>query len=249
MPFSDEQLSRDAFLDARLHLHQPLQGYRAATDPVFLAAACPAQKGQSVLELGCGAGAASLCLGLRTGATLTGVEVQENYADLARRNASDNNIALDVTCADLAALPEPIKSQSFDHVIANPPYYGPGTLAQDEGRATALQEHTPLAEWLTVAMKRTKPKGWLTLIHLSERLGDILELLNSQASVIKILPLTAREGRSAKRVVLRVRKGRGSKITLCNPLILHEGGAHSADKDSFTPQAKAILRDGEALEF
>jgi tRNA1Val (adenine37-N6)-methyltransferase len=60
--FADADLSDDKFLMGRLRLLQPLRGYRAATDPVLLAAACPATPGQSVLDLGCGAGAAALCL-------------------------------------------------------------------------------------------------------------------------------------------------------------------------------------------
>ena len=58
MGFSEADLSCDGFLGGRLKIFQPKSGYRAATDPVFLAAAVPAQAGQSVLELGCGAGVA-----------------------------------------------------------------------------------------------------------------------------------------------------------------------------------------------
>ena len=48
----------DAFLGGRLTLKQPVAGYRAGVDPVLLASAVAAQAGQSVLELGCGTGAA-----------------------------------------------------------------------------------------------------------------------------------------------------------------------------------------------
>ena len=75
--FEDDALSDDKFLCGRLRLLQPVKGYRAATDPVLLAAACPAEPGQSVLDLGCGAGAATLCLGLRVpGLALSGLELQ-----------------------------------------------------------------------------------------------------------------------------------------------------------------------------
>jgi tRNA1Val (adenine37-N6)-methyltransferase len=49
-----DDLTRDAFLCGKLHLWQPRTGFRAATDPVLLAAACPAQPGDSVLDLGTG---------------------------------------------------------------------------------------------------------------------------------------------------------------------------------------------------
>ena len=104
--FAPDDLSRDKFLDGRLYIFQPKAGYRAAMDPVLLAAACDALPGQSVLELGCGAGVASLCLGVRVaGVTLTGLELQPEYADLARRNAAENGIAFEVIVGDLEHMP------------------------------------------------------------------------------------------------------------------------------------------------
>ena len=119
---TDPDLSRDAFLCGRLHLWQPRKGYRAATDPVLLAAACPARSGQSVLDLGCGVGAAALCLATRVpGLDLHGLELQESYASLARRNAAENAIPMHIETGDLADMPAALRL-SFDHVIANPPY-------------------------------------------------------------------------------------------------------------------------------
>ncbi len=83
-----EAVTEDALLDGRVRLRQPVAGYRAATDPVLLAAACPARAGESALDLGCGAGAAALCLAARVaGMDLHGLEVQPAYAALARENA------------------------------------------------------------------------------------------------------------------------------------------------------------------
>ena len=100
--FAEAELTRDAFLDGRLRLWQPRRGYRAATDPVLLAAFTPAWPGQRVLELGCGAGAAALCLAVRVpGLDLHGLELQAAYAGLARRNAAENGLALEVHEGDL----------------------------------------------------------------------------------------------------------------------------------------------------
>ena len=117
----------DAFLGGRVQILQPRHGYRAATDPVFLAAACPAAAGDRVLELGCGVGVASLCLAARVpGLRLLGVERQGAYAALARANAAAAGVDFSVVEADLTRLPPEVRQQSFDHVLANPPYFATG---------------------------------------------------------------------------------------------------------------------------
>ena len=153
------ETTTDGFLGGRLSILQPRHGYRAAMDPVLLAAAVPARAGEAVLELGCGVGVASLCLGARVaGLRLAGVERQADYAALARANALQNGIAFDVELADLAALPPALRARSFDHVIANPPYFpaGGGTPARDPGREGALREETPLALWVDAGLRRLR---------------------------------------------------------------------------------------------
>lgn len=249
MGFADEKLSEDRFLGGRLRILQPRTGYRAAMDPVLLAASVPAKPGQSVLELGCGAGVASLCLGARVaGLQLSGVELQADYADLARRNADANGQVLTVWTGDLAALSGVLRVQSFDHVIANPPYFpaNGGTAAQDGGREAAVRENLPLAEWVRVGMSRLKPGGVLVMVQLAERLPDLMAALAGRGGVT-VLPLVPRAGRPANRLILRVKKGSRGAFTLLSPFVLHDGAAHQGDGDSHSAAAQAILRDGAAM--
>ena len=134
------EVTRDVFLGGALSIVQPRTGYRAATDPILLAAAVAALPGQSVLELGCGVGVALLALGRRVpGLDLVGVERMAGYAELAQRNAAANGIAAQITCADLVALPAQLR-RAFDHVLINPPYYPPtAPAAADPGRAAEPQ--------------------------------------------------------------------------------------------------------------
>ena len=48
--------THDLFLNGQLKITQPSDGYRAATDPVFLAASISAENGQSILDIGSGVG-------------------------------------------------------------------------------------------------------------------------------------------------------------------------------------------------
>ena len=249
MGFAESDLTRDVFLGGRVTIWQPASGYRAATDPVLLAASVDARAGETVLELGCGVGVASLCLAARVpGVVLSGVERQADYAALARRNAGT---AMQVFTADLTALPSTLRQQSFDHVIANPPYYRPGggTPARDTGRENALREETPLARWTETAARRLKPKGWLTMIHAADRVPDLLAALAPDFGAIALRPLAPREGRAAPRVLIRARKGARAPFCLLPPLVLHDGPRHVADGDDFTAFACAVLRDGAAIPW
>lgn len=250
MQFTDPELSLNDFLNGRVRLWQPLSGYRAGVDPVLLAAAVPAKAGQSVLELGCGAGAAILCLMARVpGLNATGVELQSPYADLASRNADQNAQALTVVQADLSKLPAELKQQQFDHVIANPPYYlaGAHSPAADSGRGIALGEDTPLCDWFDCAAKRLAPRGYLHMIQKADRLPDMLSACAGRLGSVEVLPLAARAGRKAELVVLRARKGGRSAFQLHAPLILHKGVRHEKDGESYTSQISSVLRDGAAL--
>ncbi len=248
--FKEDELSRNDFLGGRLRLWQPVSGYRAGVDPVLLAASVPATSGQSVLELGCGAGAAILCLATRVpGLDLCGVELQMAYADLARRNAADNNKVLEVVSADLTELPSDLKQRQFDHVIANPPYYRAGahSAAIDRGRSVALGEETPLADWIDVAAKRLAPRGYLHMIQKADRLQDMLLACRGRLGSVEVLPLSARVGREAELVILRARKGGRAAFRLHAPIILHAGQWHERDGDSYTPELSDVLRQGAAL--
>ena len=248
--FPDEALTRDAFLGGRLRLWQPRVGYRAAIDPVLLAAFAPAAPGARALDLGCGAGTAALCLGARVpGLDLHGLEIQPAYADLARRNAAANAIALRVHDGDLRRPPPESRAMGFDLVLANPPYHpGAAPAAADSGRDMAHREgEAGLGAWIDAGLRRLRPGGTLALIHLPERLGDILAALGGRAGGIEILPVTPREDLPARRLLLRARKGARTRLKLWPPLTLHQGIVQGVEGNNYTEEAQRVLIRVEAL--
>ncbi len=248
----EDQLSSDEFLGGQLRICQPRQGYRAGIDPVLLAASIPARSGDTVLELGCGAGTALFCLARRVpGLTLTGIELQPAYANLARRNAARNGLTAEIVTADLADLPTNVTRRQFTHVMANPPYYDrkAGPSAADPGRETALGEGVPLAAWVAMAAKRTAPRGYATFIHMADRLPDLLHAAVAHLGSLEVLPLIPRPGRAARRFLLRGRKGGRGAFRLHDGWVLHDGPAHPGDRENYTGATARVLRDGAVLPF
>lgn len=240
----------DAFLGGRLQILQPADGYRAGMDAVILAAACPASSGQTVMDLGCGVGTAGLCLAVRTGAVVTGVELLPEQAELAIQNAVVNDVPMVLVQGDATARPTPVSDQSFDHIITNPPYfrYGHGKLAADITRATGRSGDVDLNLWIGTAHKRLKPKGWLTLIQRIDRLPHVLAACDGFGD-IQVLPIAARAGRAPDRFILRAKKSARGAFKMLPAMIMHEGVAHKKDGDSFTQVVRKVLRNGAALPW
>ena len=243
-----DAVTDDAFLGGRVQLLQPRRGYRAATDPVFLAAACSAQAGDTVLDVGCGVGAASFCLATRApDAMLLGVEAQADYARLADVNATRNGVRRwRSIVADIAAPCAEIRATTVDHVITNPPFFAAerSRALPEAGRDRAFREAASLDVWIDFCLRRLRPRGALTMIHRMERLPEILGALSGRAGAIVVAPLWPRRGAEAKRMILRAIKEARGPFRLTPGLTLHD-----ADGGAFTPEAEAILRDGAALDL
>ena len=233
----------DTFLDGRVKVAQPDSGFRSGLDAVMLAAAVPAASGQTALELGAGSGTASLCLMARVGEIrVTGVERDEKLAALAQANATTNATANGANCsffaADIFALPKELK-QDFDQVFANPPFHGVGQSSPDTARAAALMDDGALKDWLKLGLQRTVSGGFFTAILRADRLNQALVALPERG--VCAFPLWPRQGEMPKRVIVQARKGSSAPFALLPGLVLHR------EDGSWTPEADAVLRRGNAL--
>jgi tRNA1(Val) A37 N6-methylase TrmN6 len=242
----------DAFLNGRLHLRQPAKGFRSGLDAVFLAAACPAKPGDHVLEAGCGAGVASLCLLARIpGIEVTGVEADVELTALSKENASANGfgeafkaIAADVTAPWSLLEAAGLRPECYDHVIANPPFFAHGRarLSKDSRKARSrAMEEGGLDAWLRFLAGAAKPGGTATVIHTAEALQSLLNAFESRFGGLCVRPLYPKAGAPAIRIVVHGTKGSRAPLSLAPGVTLHE--------DDGTPAsaAKVILRDAGGL--
>jgi tRNA1(Val) A37 N6-methylase TrmN6 len=179
------------------------------------------------------------------GLDLHGLELQPAYAELARRNAAANGQTTTIHCGDLLRPPPSLRVLPFDHVLMNPPFHErAGARSPNAGRATARNEgEAGLADWIAAGLRRLRPGGSLCLIQRADRLAEILAALVPAAGAIEILPLAARAGSPAGRVLVRARKASRASLVLHAPLDVHAAPLQGAANESFTPAASRILRD------
>jgi tRNA1(Val) A37 N6-methylase TrmN6 len=244
-------------LDGRVVCLQTKNGYRAAIDPVFLAAAIDANAGDRVLDVGSGTGAASLCLAARVqGVEITGIEIQPEYAEMARKSANLTGVEKQINfiTADLTALPKSENFREFNHVMTNPPYIvaGQGRVPPDRMKARAtFESHVALDQWIFHCLKMTRSRGIFTIIHRADRLEHIMASITGILGDIVVFPLwPSRRSRNeneyinANRIIVSGRKGVKSPGILSSGIALHEG-----QDGGYTSEALSILTHASLLKL
>jgi tRNA1(Val) A37 N6-methylase TrmN6 len=246
----------DAFHRGAFFVAQPAgRGHRAGLDAMVLAAAVPSGFAGRLADLGAGAGAAGLAVAARGAqATVTLVERDPEMLLHARRTlALPQNAALrgraevldaDVTLSGEARTTAGLEDRAFDYAIMNPPFNAPADRATSDGlRKSAHVMHPETFEqWIRTAAAIVKPGGALALIARPASLQPILAALDGRFGGARIVPVHPRAEEDAIRIVIRARHGSRGGLSLCPPLVLHDGG------NAFTPRADAIC-NGKASLF
>lgn len=246
-----DDTSQDGFLGGKLRLKQPREGFRSGHDAVLLAAAANPPSGGHIAELGCGVGVAALCFAARRkDAQVTGLDIDETLVALAQTNAAANDLQArthfkigDIAgpFADLHMV-----ANSFDEVMANPPYYETGAvppLAHDAKALAHIGDAGTLDNWVKCAAALTRAKGHICFVHRADALAQVLAVMGKRLGDLHVLPIQPKPDTAATRVLVRGRRDARAPVTLLPPLVLQNAdGSPSA-------AAEAVLRHGAALAF
>lgn len=171
----------DCFMDGRLKLIQSKDGYRFSIDAVLLSQFVTVRPGDVVVDLGTGCGIILLILLLtRPVGHAFGLEIQEDLAFQATRNAIINGFEdkMEIVSGDIKH--PPMAEKSFDLIICNPPYrqIKSGRINPDPRRAIARHEiMASIDDILSAARMLLRKRGRFALIYPSVRLVDILARL------------------------------------------------------------------------
>src|SRR5262245_5117138 len=249
-------VTEDAVLGGRLRLAQPKRGNRVGHDAILLAAACPARGDERAIDLGAGVGAAGLALAARVdGVDVTLVEIDAQLAALARENVHRNGLGarvsvavLDVAAPARAFATAGLAPEQAACVLMNPPFNDPARHRPSPDRRrrsahVASRGGMALSAWVASAARLLCPRGTLSLIWRADGLADVLRALDPAFGGVTVLPVHAKAGEAAIRVLVLATKASRAPLVLLPGFVLNDGAGRP------TAQAEAVLREAAALPF
>lgn len=202
-------------------------------DTVLLAHFGPVLRGPA-LDLGTGTAAIPLILTARGATDVTGVELNPVMADIARRNAALNgrDDRIRIVEGDYRRIREWSPSGYYSVVYANPPYRekSRGAYSEADGIRRARHEETATLDDVMEAVKYAlKYRGRFRMVHIAERLTDILESMRRHDVEPKVLQMIhGRPDKKAKLFLVEGVRGGSAGLDVLPPLIVHEAdGSYS----------------------
>ena len=196
------------------------------------------------MDLGCGVGAVFLSLLCRQPAIeITAVEKDSSFIALAEKNVEINgHKPISLIHSDIRELDGHLEPNSFDLVLANPPFYpaGSGRLSPDAKKAVANHEiFGSLKDWISTANLLCKEGGTFSLIHLADRQEECLAFLQQFFGITEMAEIRPKTNQQANRVLFRCQKGGTFALEKLDDVVVHE-----ADGKLTQAASKAILGTG-----
>ncbi len=197
-------------------------------DAVLLSGFAKVKPGESVLDIGTGTGIIPILLkGKTKGKHFTGIEIQEESADMARRSVCLNGLERDITiiCGDIKNGSDYLPEAGFEVVTSNPPYmigehgmkcdHEPMSIARHEVLCT-------LDDIIREGSRALKMKGRFYLVHRPFRLVEIMETMRKYHLEPKrmrmVHPFIDKE---PNMVLIEALKGGKPRLTVEKPLIVY----------------------------
>ena len=179
-----------------LKIVQNKDGFCFGIDSVLLSDfAKNIKKDSMVLDLGTGTGIIPILLCGKTKLKkVTGIELQEEVAKMAKKSIKLNNLEdkFNVINENILNLNKIYENQTFDVIVSNPPYKKKDTGITNENEKKTISRHeisASLEDFIKISKDLLKDKGEFYMVHRPERLVDIFELMRKYKIEPKILKM------------------------------------------------------------
>lgn len=197
-------------------------------DAVLLSGWAAAGEGDLVLDLGTGTGIIPILMAAKTRAGhLTGLEIQDESADMARRSVALNGLQerIDIVTGDIRNASQLFGPSSFDVVTSNPPYMVDTHGLKNPDLPKAIARHEILCSLEDVvreAARLLKTGGHFYMVHRPFRLVEIFETMTKYRLEPKRMKLVYPYiDREPNMVLIEGIRGGRRRITVEKPLIVY----------------------------
>ena len=198
-------------------------------DAVLLSGFAKVKEGEKVLDIGTGTGIIPILLAAKTpGQHFTGLEIQPESADRARRSVALNHLEekISIVEGDVREADQLFSAASFDVITSNPPYMtgSHGLVNPDMPKAIARHEICcTLEDLVSQTEKLLRPGGRFFMVHRPFRLAEIMTVLTAHHLEPKrmrlVYPFVDKE---PNMVLLECIRGGKPRITVEKPLIVYK---------------------------
>lgn len=198
-------------------------------DAVLLSGFARAKKQERCLDLGCGNGIIPILMEAKTeGKHFTGLEIQPESADMARRSVALNGLQdrIDIVEGDIKDASKIFGTSSFHVVTTNPPYMTAQHGLTNVYEAKTIARHEVLCNLEDIIRESARllmPGGRFYMVHRPFRLAEIISLMVQYRMEPKrmrlVYPYVDRE---PNMVLIEGLRGGKSRMTVEKPLIVYK---------------------------
>ena len=204
-------------------------------DAVLLSGFANIRKGDKVLDLGTGTGIIPILLAAKTqGEHFTGLEIQEESADMAERSVQYNHLEdrISIVTGDIKDASNIFGASSFDVITTNPPYMIGEHGLKNGNDAKTIARHEVLCTLDDILMQSNrilKQSGRFYMVHRPFRLAEIFSKMVAYGIEPKRMQLVYPTiNKEPNMVLIEGYRGGKSRIKIEKPLIVYnEDGSYT----------------------
>lgn len=216
-------------------------------DAVLLSSFAKVKKGETALDLGTGTGIVPILLEAKyEGTHYTGLEIQPESADMARRSVTLNGLdeKIAIITGDIKEAAAICGAASFPVITVNPPYMIGNHGLKNDNDALYIARHEALCtldDILRESARILKPKGRFYMVHRPFRLPEMLSKMSAHGIEPKrmclVYPYIDKE---PNMVLIEGLRGGNPRLTVEPPLIVyqHDGSYTTKLKALYEPEGK-----------
>ncbi len=198
-------------------------------DAVLLSSFTMVKPGEKVLDLGTGTGIIPILLEAKTeGEHFTGLEIQAESADMARRSVEMNGLSgkIDIVEGDIKEASKIFGKNTMNVVTVNPPYMNDLHGIKNPELPKAIARHEVLCTLEDVVREGAavlKQNGRMYMVHRPHRLVEIITMMVKYKLEPKRMRLVhPYKDKEANMVLIEALKGGKSMIKVEEPLIVYK---------------------------